>query len=67
MGYLASTMPASEAPAHFPLACTDMLRAVADAGEVLLWPTVLVRESADFPGAPRRLTVSARTAPRRLP
>jgi hypothetical protein len=29
----------------------------------LVWPTVLVRESSDGPGTPRRLTVSARTSP----
>lgn len=67
MGCISSTMAASEAPALFPLVCLDQLHAAASAGEVLVWPTVLVRESADFPGMPRRLTVSARTAPRRAP
>jgi hypothetical protein len=67
MGSYASTMLSSAAPALFPLACLDMLACAANAREAVLWPTVLVRESADSPSSPRRLTVSARTVPLRTP
>jgi hypothetical protein len=67
MGSYASTMSASAAPALFPLACLDLLASVDAAREAVLWPTVLVRESADGPGMPRRLTLSARTVPLRVP
>jgi len=63
MGYISSTMPLDEAPSMYPMACLDQLRAAAESREVLVWPTVLVRESSDGPGTPRRLTVSARTSP----
>lgn len=63
MGCLASTMPADSAPSLYPLTCLDQLRAVADAGEAILYPTLLVRESADFLGMSRRLSVCARTVP----
>lgn len=63
MGCLASTMPADSAPSLYPLTCLDQLRAVADAGEAILYPTLLVRELPADRMSPRRLSVCARTVP----
>lgn len=64
MGAVASTMSWRDAPTMYPAACLDILNAVESDGDMLLWPTVLVHDvPAEWPWMPRRLTISARTAP----